>query len=313
MSSHSSNFSFAQLANLAHELASGELSPAEACARYLLLHLHARQPAQWLSGPRAKTNRLSSGLLSALEALGVSLSHRQRERLKHLPNVHELFCSFFFRGVVLDSHEGMVGWLEKRYPLYLRLDIPTPDEMLAAQCEGVRFVTLLIGGPAQFQTYGRHADACAFMLHDFEHAHKFFGDENSFRGQLRFFRALRASITAFARWNDDPQFVKDLDYLKADMNSHPVHLIKYLKAVVLSAEMRETGLRHPPLDGFWRELFKPWGMKDRTLESALKINQPESETESDLISVAEFFMMPFHGDRHTFSDLPLPRKTRELS
>lgn len=299
------------LENLARKLASGECSPAEICTRYLLLHLHARQPARWLSSPRASGARLNGGLLSELAALGVELSHRQRERLGGFTDVCELFRGFFFRGVVLDSHEGMVGWLEKRYPLCLRVDMPSPDEMLAAQCDGVRFVTLLIDGPAQFQTYGRHADACEFMLHDFEHAHKFFGDEKSFRGQLRFFRALRASILAFERWNNDRQFVKDLDYLKADMNSHPVHLIKYLKAVVLSAEMRATGLRHPPLDDFWRGLFCAWGMNDTTLESALKINQPSSETESDLISVADFFMMPFHGDRHSLSDLSLSRETLE--
>ncbi|MGZ3721870.1 MAG: hypothetical protein ACXVA9_02995 [Bdellovibrionales bacterium] len=214
-------------------------------------------------------------------------------RLATLGTISELYQRFFFRGVVMDSHEGLVGWLERRYPLILRLDIPTPDEMLEIQCQGLRFVTLLLNEEVQFQPYGRHVDACAFLLHDFEHAHKFYGDRKIHLGQVRFFQALWMTRSSFARWTADLAFNKDLDYLKSDMNSHPVHLIKFLKAVVLSAEMRKTGHRHPPLDDFWGELFSSWKMSGETLQLALRINQPESETPADLAAVAEFFM-PAH-------------------
>ena len=279
-------FSFEQLRRL-RELS---VTPADVSARYLLLHLHHRHPKQWLSSPRLAVRPPAGhgNLLRHLADLGVACSVKQSERLRGLDSVTELFQHYYFRGVVQDSHEGLVGWLEARYPLILRRDIPTPDEMLEIQCEGRRFVSLLLDDGEQFQAYGRHRDACDFLLHDFEHAHKFFGDPESHRGQVHFFRRLKASLKLFARW-EDGQFVRDLDYLKADMNSHPVHLIKYLKAIVLSAEMRRTGSRWPELNDFWTEVFARWEMQADVCESALKINHPEFEREIDLRTVAAFF------------------------
>jgi hypothetical protein len=305
MQNSSREFSFTHLRELRRELTASPLSAAEICARYLLLHLDRRHPKQWLSGPRVGTvtdtvavsgNSLPTaspvGLLEVLERLNISLTEKHRARLTPLSGVPELFRRFFFRGVVLDSHEGLVGWLDGRYPLQLRLDIPSPDEMLEIQCRGLRYVSLLLNDDVQFQAYGRHRDACDFLLHDFEHAHKFYGDPQTHGGQVRFFQALWKTRSAFAPWAGDAVFNKDLDYLKSDMNSHPVHLLKYLKAVVLSAEMRKSGLRHPPLDNFWTGLFGSWFMGADVLRAVLHINHPEIETPADLLTVAEFFMRP---------------------
>lgn len=273
-------FSFEKLLAIANDFRLEQVSASETAARFVLLHLHARHDWQWLSGPRRR------GLGDREPGdFGIPLTVKQRERLRGVDSVADLWARFFFRGVVLDSHEGLVGWLEGRYPLIPRLDIPTPDEMLAIQCEGQRYVTLLLEPEAQFKRYGRHADACDFLLHDFEHAHKFFGGE--FRGQTRFFRALRAS--SFALWSADPEFVTALDYLKSDMNSHPVHLMKYLKAIVLAAEMRRTGLRAPSLDDFWLRLFQEWNMPADVLNAALTLNEPEVENTSAQIAVSQFF------------------------
>jgi hypothetical protein len=213
-------------------------------------------------------------------------------KLRGIHSLEDLWRAYFFRGVVLDSHEGMVGWLEGRYPIEVRNDIPSPEEMLRTQCEGRRIFTLLLRPEEQFVAYGRHRDACDFLLHDFEHAHKFFADPDSHRGQVRFFRVLRATLGSFEPWRNDQQFNRDFDYLKADMNSHPVHLMKYLKAVVLAAEIRRRTRRDPELDGFWLELFGAWGMAGDTLTAALQLNQPAVETYLQQRLVADFFMPP---------------------
>ena len=133
-------FSFEQLRRL-RELS---VTPADVSARYLLLHLHHRYPKQWLSSPRLAVRPPAGrgNLLRHLADLGVACSVKQSERLRGLDSVTELFQHYYFRGVVQDSHEGLVGWLEARYPLILRRDIPTPDEMLEIQCEGRRFVCI---------------------------------------------------------------------------------------------------------------------------------------------------------------------------
>lgn len=262
-------------------------------ASFVLLNLHARHGRQWLSGPRRARSRISpsTDLNQTLSQFGFELTTRQSEKLQGLGSLPELFRHFFMRGLVLDSHEGLVGWMEGRYPLELRLDIPSPAEMLDVQCQGRRYVTLL-GEPEQLmQRQGRHRDACDFLLHDFEHAHKFFGDPVLHQGQVRFFRHLRATQRWLESWRQsDAEFAKDLDYLMADMNSHPVHLIKYLKAVVLSAEIRRTGERYPELNSFWQSLFAEWGMDEQTAQAALTLNHPEYESAQAQIQVAEFFL-----------------------
>lgn len=271
------------------------LSQSEFCARYILAHLARRHPAQWLSSPRAPRASLtdaisSTNLLCELSAAEIAVSFRQSERLRGLDTVVDLFREFYFRGVALDSHEGLVGWLEQRYPLRLLFHIPTPDEMLAYQCEGRRYVTVLLADEDQLRAHGRHADACDFLLHDLEHAHKFFADPLVHLGQVRFFRRLRDSLDTFMLWRDDLSFAKDLNYLKSDMNSHPVHLIKFLKAVVLAAEIRRTGQRYPDLRDFWFGLFLRWGMERDLLPCALSINHPEVERPEHLVAVSEFFV-----------------------
>jgi hypothetical protein len=83
-------------------------------------------------------------------------------------------------------------------------------------------------------------------------------------------------------------FASSLDYLMADMNSHPVHLVKYLKAIVLSAEIARTGRRDPDLDGFWREFFSV--LSAPALAAALTLNQPDAESPARQAEIAEFFM-----------------------
>lgn len=266
------------------------MQASELCARYVLTHLSRRHPARWISSPRLPVEKSGDfSIVHELEAADISLSFKQKTKLQNVASISDLFRAFYFRGVVLDSHEGLVGWSEGRYPLELRLDIPSPDEMLDQQCAGKRFVSLMLAEEDQLRAHGRHADACDFLLHDLEHAHKFFGDPALHMGQVRFFRSLRDSLKVLTRWNDDNLYVRDLDYLKSDMNSHPVHLVKYLKAIVLSAEMRRTGERFPDLMDFWHELFTSWGMRNDTLAGVLAINHPEIERPEDLVAVADFF------------------------
>lgn len=264
----------------------------ENCGRYLLRHLYTRHSRNWLSSPRRPNRRhgTEGKLVRELTLMGLDLTEKQRERFAGFDSVMEVFTSNYVRGVALDSHEGLVGWFEDRYPLIIRHEIPGAQEMLSVQCEGNRIVTLLLNEEEQNVRYGRHADACDFMLHDFEHAHKFFGEPRSHSGQVRFFRRLKASLARFEIWSGDTLFKRDLEYLMSDMNSHPMHLLKYLKAIVLNAEMRRTGLRKPDLEAFWRGLFVEWGFVDESLDSVLKINQPEVETEDDIRRANALFM-----------------------
>ena len=74
----------------------------------------------------------------------------------------------------------------------------------------------------------------------------------------------------------------------SDMNSHPVHLFKYLKAVVLTSTLRRNSFEEAELNKLWTEVARLWQMDATTLSSALKINHPEVETVADQLAIADF-------------------------
>jgi len=216
-------------------------------------------------------------------------------KTKSTPPFHEihsyaqLFQHYHLKAVREDSQTGLLGWLTGEYPLEARLDVPTPREMLDIQCQGRRIATLLLKPGQQNSPIGRHAGAYEFLLHDLEHAHKFFGGE--FEGQVRFFKLLRKAIEQghFQPFALDAQFENELNYLMSDMNSHPVHLLKYLKAIALNAFHRLGGDKDRLLKTWSEELFDRWGLPAVVKHSALKINYPGIESDGDRHRVAGFF------------------------
>lgn len=241
---------------------------AELTAQYVFAHCRARHGSKWL-GSR------------------VPGSHKpgpeEREALPADPV--RLLKTFQLYAVPYDSHAGLLGWLEGRHPLILRQDIPTPDEMLEIQCQGLRYVTLMIEPEAQFKRYGRHPGAFEFLLHDLEHAHKFFGDPELTRGQRTFFNLLRKLQPRLHGFS--PEFQTALDYLRADMNSHPLHLFKYLKAIVLNEFLRNN--RRRELYPFFDEIYGLWEMPPEITAAARQTNEPGLETDDGQTLLAEWF------------------------
>jgi hypothetical protein len=259
---------------------------AERTALYILNHLQQRFPDQWLGGGRSSAQSLP------FQLHGMTVTENQKRRIGGIATLAELVEHFSFRSIARDSHLGLLGYLQERYPLILLDHIPQPEEMLEIQCEGKRFVTLLLGEEWQKCQIGRHDGACEFLLHDLEHAHKFFGEPHTYIGQVKFFRKIKAAHQKgyFADALTDPQFQSEFHYLISDMNSHPLHLLKYLKAIVLNALLRRTKQNKIDLDGYWRELFSDWEMSQNETLAALTINLPDRETQDARKIVADFFV-----------------------
>ena len=167
-----------------------------------------------------------------------------------------------------------------------RRDIPTPLEMLTAQCEGRRYVTLMTAAEDQSRRFGRHDGALEFLLHDLEHAHKYFGDAELARAQRRFFQLLHARLPLWPAFDDE--FQSSLDYLASDMNSHPLHMLKYLKAIWLNA-FKRSGQALEAYEDFCREQFVAWNLP---LAPACKLNQPGHEGPADHLLLTEFYLSP---------------------
>lgn len=264
-------------------------------AKFVFENVVQREGSTWMGArqnpPRGPTQ--PGAVVSTLREWSVPLDDRAIKRLEGVHTIDRLLEAYMLKGVRQDSQMGLWGLCSRRYSLRVRFDIPSPQEMLDAQCGGVRFVTFLRGEEDRERRIGRFNGAYEFLMHDLEHAHKFFGGD--FAGQVGFFRLLRESLPAFAPWLKDPLFAKDFDYLISDMNSHPVHLFKYLKAIVLTADLRAG--RAPADAEFWNDIFSSWNCSDTVRTAGLRINKPGLETDADKIEVREFFKAHYQAAR----------------
>ncbi len=270
----------------------GKRLGARTACEFVLLHGFLAHGNSWLGSRRRNSSQTSAsaGLVCRLEQLGIPLHPKQKQKVEPLKDYVELLESFQLKGVREDSALGLLGWLQSHYKLQFRTDRPTPREMLDIQCRGERVATMHIEWEEQFEPIGRHPNAYHFLLHDLEHAHKFFGA--TYLGQIRFFNQLRLAIEngLFDRFKKDSQFQTELDYLMSDMNSHPVHLLKYLKAIVLTAFKRTTLNVDAEFDDWSVRLFSLWNLDQDVRAAAFRINFPDRETEADRRLIAEAYL-----------------------
>ena len=145
-----------------------------------------------------------------------------------------------FLGVIANVPTALCAWLWERWPLNMCEHIPTPEDVLQMQVRGTRPVTILSDYPRMVRPVLSKANAYAFMVHDLEHAYKFFYDSELHCGQKTFFtvidRMLRRGL-----WNDyrrDPLFADRFDYLISDMNTHVMHSLHFLRAILVEYHLR---------------------------------------------------------------------------
>lgn len=258
--------------------------------RFVFQQLARREKNHWLGATRpGKPAGAGPGALAQLEEWEIPLDEKTRGRLHQVADLAGLLERFMLKGVRGDSHMGLWGLVSGRYPLTLLHYVPTPAQMLERQCRGERYVTHLDNPGDLDRPIGRFGGSYEFLMHDLEHAHKFFGEPDLFSGQVAFFNLLKRSLPKFEKWLIDPSFEKDFNYLKSDMNSHPVHLFKYIKAIVLTAELRSGQEDQVSLDRFWNEILEEWQTPADIRKAALRINRPGLETSEDQAAVHQFF------------------------
>ena len=143
--------------------------------------------------------------------------------------------------------KALQGWLVGKWPLHLLTRIPSPKEVLSMQTQGLRPVTLIHDFPRAVRPILSKRNAFDFLCHDLEHATKFCSDCTQLQTQIAFFRRLEMLMDApfFQRLLGDPVFHEKMDYLISDMNTHPLHGLSYLHAILIERVLREEGKTTP--------------------------------------------------------------------
>jgi len=186
--------------------------------------LEARLPGTWLGG-RSPT-RLSIKPAGPALSQWLELSPLIRRHIGPNTTVAEVLHSFSLKGVRLVAREALLRWLNHEWPLVLSAEIPSPIELLQQQIHGHRVVTTAFAKEQLASYLHDDRDALSFLLHDLGHAEQFFRDDFHRLGQIGCYRMLFAAHQAellFVPQSYSSRWESQLDYLIADLNTHPVH------------------------------------------------------------------------------------------
>jgi hypothetical protein len=224
-----------RLPELAARWRAGDLSAAAYASGYFLLWqiaLHGRRFASRKSKADPKPDAATWLAIldaSADGALDAALT--------------KCFERHHFLGVIPNVPAAFLAWLRGEWPLILTERIPSPDEVLAMQAAGTRPVTVIADYARALRPVLTKANGFAFLVHDLEHAYKFFHDPRLHWGQRRFFTLLLDAYGqgVFEPYRSDRVFADRFDYLMSDMNTHVVHSLRFLGAVLIECLLRREG------------------------------------------------------------------------
>lgn len=215
----------------------GELSDACYAVQYFLnwqIALHGRRFAsrRYKQDPRPDAAAWLAELRDASDSEARVCLHRYLQR-------------YGFLGVIPNAITALQSWLHGHWPLILCEHIPAPEQMLRLQVQGTRVVTVITEPSRLLQPVLSKANAFAFMIHDLEHAYKFFHDPVLHEGQRCFYRRMLTLCEQgmFEAYRYDPVFSEKFDYLISDMNTHRLHSLQFLRAILIEYHLRQARLR----------------------------------------------------------------------
>ncbi|HYE36398.1 hypothetical protein [Methylocaldum sp.] len=147
---------------------------------------------------------------------------------------------YHFLGVIPNVSVALSAWLRGEWPLLLIERIPTPEEVLLMQAAGRRPITVVADYPRLLRPVLKKPNGFAFFVHDLEHAFKFFHDWDLHEGQRKFFGLILQAVRQdlFDPYLGDEVFAEKFDYLISDMNTHVIHSLRFLGAILIECFLR---------------------------------------------------------------------------
>ena len=112
-------------------------------------------------------------------------------------------------------------------------NIPYPSQVFEMQCQGIRPVSMITDSELWGLPIRDHDDELDFMVHDLEHAANFHKTVSWKEAQVAFFIDLGKIQSVIKPHLKNARFRQKYEYMIADMNSHVLHLILFLRASLL--------------------------------------------------------------------------------
>ena len=228
----------ANIALLTQRLQAGTLDAAAYVALYVL-HWQVARHGCGIAQRRSRRDAAPNGIAWLDTALTLPSSARNDFLV-------DIFARYELRGVRQRVGVTLRRWLRGDWRLTLLHSVPSPRAVLRLQADGSRPVTVIATYPRLLQPVLDKTDAYEFVCHDLEHAWQFFHDSARCRAQQRFARRLERAwaLGVFDSYLADSVFAEKFLYLAADMNTHVLHSLNYLRAILIEHHLRRDAL--PP-------------------------------------------------------------------
>ena len=238
-------------------------------ALWTLTYLRLRHPKTWWGAKRA-TPLHNHQLTTPLRELPIDWIAEEQDLINQYPSLGDLFANRAFKATPQAVNRSLLAWSLSEYPLVLMERVPSVEEVLEQQIRGQRCITIFREQSTLAKLILGERDALGFAFHDLIHADHFFHDNTLMRGQIGFYRQVNDLLKAglLAPLMAAPDFPEQLDYLIADMNSHPVHLWKCFKSICRQAN-------HAHMDELFLAILpQRWEMDEELAEAFDEINGP---------------------------------------
>ena len=255
------------------------LTDAELTALWCLQYLRVRHPRSWW-GAKRSTPLATHNLQIQLTELQWDWTGEEKALLQQYPTLGDLWNYRSFKATPEAVNRSILNWSTGKYPLVLMERVPAVEEVLEQQMKGQRCVTLFREISSLAKLILGERDALGFAFHDLIHADHFFHDNVLMKGQIGFYHQVNTLLKSgmLEPFMAHADFPDQLDYLVADMNSHPVHLWKCFKSICRKSN-------HAEMD----ELFavripKLWELPENLVDALVELNGPNfTETHAYLL------------------------------
>ena len=186
---------------------------------------------------------------------------------------------------------GLLHFFIGSYDLEILNYEPLPAEILNFQIQNKRILTFEPDYKLwPEKIYGKR-DVLSFLLHDFIHAEHFLSDPQNHRSQIGFYKFIQKILDQKILQEIllTTEFNAPFSYLISDMNSHVVHLLKTLHAIIFQHKSTYLDATHP--SEIWSRIIDlvQFNPNAQVLTSALQNVNSSLFSISDANALLHFF------------------------
>lgn len=215
------------------------LSPVEKTQAWVIALACLRRPKDWFGGKRQNifledTSKFQHSF--TLDHLFSGTNVNIPPKLNPTINLIDFINICKIKAFPESCNRSLCFISNKRYPLLISENIPTPQELLQIQITGKRIITINEDYTTWSNALYSGRDFLGFLLHDLIHADHFFFKPEYRDGQLGFFKFIQNMLLdeSLGQLLTNESFKSGFEYIISDMNSHPVHLFQTLKALLFT-------------------------------------------------------------------------------